>query len=106
MRIALVGAPDGFERAVGALSEGASFTRTARTRCELAVLFVTSKRDLLRKLDGASNRAGGDVWVCWPKQSSGVDTDIGEQFVRATGLARGLVDYKIAAIDATWSALR
>ena len=37
---------------------------------------------------------------------NGVATDIGEADVRATGLATGLVDVKIAAIDDTWSGLK
>jgi hypothetical protein len=48
----------------------------------------------------------GGLWLLWPKRSSGVATDIGEADVRATGLATGLVDVKIATIDETWSGLR
>jgi hypothetical protein len=48
----------------------------------------------------------GGLWLTWPKRSSGVATDIGEADVRAVGLATGLVDVKIAAIDETWSGLR
>ena len=32
-------------------------------------------------------------------------SDLGEREVRAFGLAAGWVDYKICAIDATWSGL-
>ncbi|HTW18773.1 MAG TPA: hypothetical protein VME70_01005 [Mycobacteriales bacterium] len=45
----------------------------------------------------------GALWLLWPKRSSGVVTDIGEADVRSAGLATGLVDVKIAAIDDTWS---
>ena len=48
----------------------------------------------------------GVLWLAWPKRSSGVATDIGEADVRAAGLATGLVDTKIAAIDEVWSGLR
>jgi hypothetical protein len=43
--------------------------------------------------------------VCWPKKSSGVPTDLTENAVRDFGLAQGLVDVKVCAIDATWSGL-
>ena len=46
------------------------------------------------------------IWVCWPKKSSGVPTDLTENHVREFGLANGQVDVKIAAIDATWSGLK
>jgi hypothetical protein len=44
--------------------------------------------------------------VCWPKKASGVITDVSENPVRDHGLACGLVDVKVAAIDATWSGLK
>ena len=47
----------------------------------------------------------GRLWVCWPKRASGVPTDLTENVVRDFGLEHGLVDVKIAAIDATWSGL-
>jgi hypothetical protein len=47
----------------------------------------------------------GPIWFAWPKQASGVPTDLREQQIREAGLAAGLVDYKICAIDATWSGL-
>ena len=33
-------------------------------------------------------------------------SDLSERVVREAGLTRGLVDYKIASIDRTWSGLR
>lgn len=48
----------------------------------------------------------GALWICWPKRSSGVATDLSEGSVRLHGLESGLVDVKIAAIDAIWSALK
>jgi hypothetical protein len=47
----------------------------------------------------------GRLWVCWPKKASGVPTDLTEDVVRDFGLAGGLVDVKVAAVDATWSGL-
>lgn len=48
----------------------------------------------------------GVLWVSWPKKSSGVQTDVTGQLVRETGLAAGLVDVKVCAVDETWSALK
>jgi hypothetical protein len=44
--------------------------------------------------------------VAWPKKASGVVTDATEDVVRAAGLANGIVDYKVCAIDVTWSGLK
>src|SRR5205814_7210418 len=48
----------------------------------------------------------GALWVAWPRKSSGFFTDLDEQLVRALGLAAGLTDNKIIAMDEIWSALR
>src|SRR3954453_19374652 len=49
---------------------------------------------------------GGALGVAWPKRASGVRTDIDENVVRDEGLRAGLVDVKVAAIDATWGSLK
>ena len=46
------------------------------------------------------------VWVCWPKKASKVPTDLDDGVVRELGLAAGLVDVKVAAVDETWSGLK
>ena len=46
------------------------------------------------------------LWIAWPKRASGVATDMTEDVVREVALPTGLVDTKVAAIDATWSGLR
>ena len=48
----------------------------------------------------------GGLWVAWPKKTSGVATDLAFDAVQRIGLDAGLVDNKVAAIDATWSGLR
>ena len=48
----------------------------------------------------------GGLWIAWPKRSSGVSTDLDENVVRELGLAAGLVDNKVCAIDEVWSGLR
>ena len=48
----------------------------------------------------------GLLWISWPKGKSKLETDINREIVRETLLATGLVDVKVAAIDADWSALK
>jgi hypothetical protein len=45
------------------------------------------------------------LWLIWPKKTSGIASDLTEKQVRESGLAAGLVDYKICAVDETWSGL-
>jgi len=51
-----------------------------------------------------SKNAG--LWIIWPKQTSKLQTDLGQPVVREAGIAAGMVDFKICSIDATWSGLR
>jgi hypothetical protein len=48
----------------------------------------------------------GMIWVSWPKKSSGVSTDLGENEVRKIGLDAGLVDVKVCAVNQVWSGLK
>ena len=48
----------------------------------------------------------GMLWICWPKGSSNIKTDLNENLVREIGLNNGLVDVKISAIDQDWSGLK
>ena len=74
----------------------------------MAMLFTKSRSELTRRLDtlGRMVYPDGAVWVCWPKRASKVPTDMTEDVVRAVALPKGLVDVKVCAIDATWSALK
>lgn len=82
--------------------------RPGRAPYDAIVAFCPDRRSLDRHAGSLPDRltVSGGLWLLWPKRSSGVATDIGEADVRATGLATGLVDVKIAAIDETWSGLR
>ena len=46
------------------------------------------------------------LWIAWPKKTSGVKSDLDENKVRETGLAAGLVDVKVCAINEIWSGLK
>jgi hypothetical protein len=105
--VALVSAPDDVERILGELPPDVTLRRRAQGRCDLIVWFVGSRRDLGQRVARYGAKAGaGGLWICWPKKASGVVSDLSERMVRETGLAHGLVDYKIASIDPTWSGLR
>jgi hypothetical protein len=48
----------------------------------------------------------GALWVSWYKKAAKIPTDVDENIVRDIGLDNGLVDVKVAAIDAQWSGLK
>ena len=48
----------------------------------------------------------GALWIAWPRRAAGHESDVTDNVVREAALARSLVDTKVAAIDADWSALK
>ncbi len=106
--LALLGAPRGFEMQLGAVAKEIQIKKQARGHADLIMLFVKSRADLDRRLSAAQRAmaAGGSIWIIWPKKASGVTSDLTQIVVRKVGLDAGLVDFKIAAIDETWSGLR
>jgi Protein of unknown function (DUF3052) len=106
--VAYVSAPDGFDALLGELPDGVTVRRQLRGPLDLVVCFVVERRDLERRLAKlrAALAPAGMLWIAWPKRASGVPTDMTEDVVREVALPTGLVDTKVAAIDATWSGLR
>ena len=107
-RLGLIGAPEGFDQTLGELPDGVAVRRRLRGPLDVIVAFYVDRSELERRLPalrGALAPAGG-LWIAWPKRASGVTTDVSETVVRELGLAAGLVDNKVCAIDATWSGLR
>ena len=106
LTVALVDAPADFETTLGELPPGATVIRIAEPHADVTLWFLGSLADLHGGIDRMGEIAGkGRLWICWPKKASGIVTDLTQNVVRSTGLASGLVDFKICAIDATWSGL-
>jgi hypothetical protein len=108
-RVALIGAPAGFDLTLGLLPDDVSVSRRLGRGSRDVIVAFFSRRVMLERrlpaLRAALDPAGG-LWIAWPKRASGVETDVTEDAVRTLGLATGLVDNKICAIDHVWSGLR
>ena len=105
--VALVNAPDGFEDVLSDLPEGARLQKGLSGEYDLIIWFVRSAAELEESVTAmASAVRKGGVWIAWPKKTSGIESDLSQTAVRRIGLDNGLVDYKICAIDATWSGLK
>ena len=99
-------APEGFENLLTPLPDAVRIVNKP-DGAHRAVVFVQGMKELVKLWPKVvdSVAPGATVWIAWPKKTSGVRTDVSETAVRAHGLERGWVDYKIAAIDETWSGL-
>jgi len=122
MRALLLDAPPGYLAALGEvvaqveLCDTSATDGTDESALDFIQVFALDAATLAARLSplAAALAPRGMLWVCWPKQAAKlaatltaqVSTDVTEAGVRAAGLAVGLVDVKVAAIDATWSGLK
>ena len=107
-RVAILNAPKGYERTLGKLPPRVKREARDASQLDFIQFFATEKKALDRQF-GALERAlapAAQLWISWPKGSSGVPTDLTEDVIRAIGLAHGLVDVKVAAVDDVWSGLK
>lgn len=104
----LDGAPDDYGALVAGLPESVTFVDSLDGRPSLVHLFVTEREGLAAALAVTLDAMprDGTIWVSWPKKSSGVESTVDGDAVRAAALPLGLVDVKVCAVDATWTALK
>jgi hypothetical protein len=105
-RVALLNVPaDGKAELKDAL---ASCRIVRRGPFDFVLLYVKSKSQLQKNFSRLAKQLvpAGMIWVSWPKKSSGMITDLGENQVRSIGLDAGLVDVKVCAVSDVWSGLK
>lgn len=107
-RLAIVEPPPGFYATLGSLADGVRPVRSSSQGIDVIILFAREADGLSRSIAKIkrSLAVSGMLWVCWPKKASAIACDLDENIVRGVGLAAGLVDVKICAVDATWSGLK
>jgi hypothetical protein len=107
-RVALLGAPEGFDDVLAPLPAGVRVLRRLSPGLDVVVLFVTRRQRLEQRFAAAAEAVmpAGGLWVAWPKRASKVPTDLTEDVLREVGLPMGLVDNKVCAVTEVWSGLR
>lgn len=102
--VVLLNAPANFERSL-AVADTVRVSHQLRFAADVVVIFVDSIQDLERRFGDIAARLHpqGGVWVAWRHRSS---RRITHEVIRQIGLAAGMVDNKLCAIDAVWSAMR
>jgi hypothetical protein len=106
MRVGVVNAPDQFDTTLGQLPTGATLIKDELDRAGLILWFLRSKSQLDDDIPAMLEHADhARIWMIWPKKTSALKSDLTQQVVRETGLNAGLVDFKVCAVDDTWSGL-
>jgi len=105
--LVLVDAPDGFTKTLGELPQNVTIQNKLSNKSDIVILFATEQENLRSQIIEIINELPpeGKLWIAWQKQGSKTATNVTQTTVRKTGLASGLVDYKICRIDQEWTAL-
>jgi len=107
-RVLLVDAPMEVRGELQAILAGCETVTGGERELDFVMIFAGSRAGLWKEARQAAHTLApaGMMWVCWPKKSSGVPTDLDEHGVRGIGLRSGLVDVKVCAVTETWSGLK
>ena len=106
--VAFVNAREDFVKQLDLPSEVNVRSHSKARNLDFILVFVKSQKTLTTAFVQYSRkiRPNGMLWMSWPKKTSGVQTDLTENIVRDIGLAAGLVDVKVCAVDDVWSGLK
>ncbi|HEY0742911.1 MAG TPA: DUF3052 domain-containing protein [Chryseosolibacter sp.] len=101
-------APANYFDWISPLPEKVSVSKSLINNLDFIHLFVKDQKEFKRSFTSNKKhlKKDGMMWISWPKKSSGVITDLDENFIRDFGLKEGLVDVKVCAVDETWSGLK
>ncbi len=108
LRLFLLNPPEGYLAMIGPLPANVTGEKTLQKNVDLIHFFTKEKTALEKtfpKLAGSLADKGA-LWISWPKGASKVATDLNENVIRQIGLATGLVDVKVCAVDEIWSGLK
>lgn len=101
-------APDGYLETLGPLPKGTFTAKKLNRPVDFIQCFYKDtgalEKDTLKFKQYLD--LNGMVWVCWPKKTGKVKTDITEQTLRDILLPHNLVDLRVVSIDTTWSGLK
>ena len=108
LRVRLVHAPDDYFSLCGFDAAQVALVARKTGSSDITHVFATKRTQLERELPGliASLADKGVLWISWPKKSAKIATDVTEDTLREIVLPLGLVDVKVCAVDAIWSALK
>jgi CheY-like chemotaxis protein len=104
--IGLLHAPEGFEARLAPLPDGVRL-QTGTQDADVILAFVKSAAALGRELPALARdmRKGRTLWLFWPKKSGGLADNLRMPRIREMCQEVGLTDYKVCAVDETWSGM-
>jgi hypothetical protein len=106
--IMLINQPEYYKELFISLPEDLIITNDRTIKKDIIHYFVKEKAKFIIDIYDLKSemKQNGMLWISWPKKSSNILHDINENVIRDIGIQNGLVDVKVCAIDADWSALK
>jgi Protein of unknown function (DUF3052) len=107
-RVALLRVPEEVRSELQDALAKCRIVKQTRGPLDFVFLFAKSVAELENQLTTAAKALApaGMLWLSWPKQASGIPTDLTGNLVRQRGLEVGLVDVKVCAVTDIWSGLK
>ena len=107
-RLIILNPPAGYDATLGELPIGVDVAATLEGQFDFVHFFTMQRAELEAEFPRlkAALLPSGMLWISWPKKAAKMPTDLDDTVVRVTGLAGGLVDVKVAAVDERWSGLK
>jgi len=107
-RVKTVNAPTHYLDWLHPLPNGVKVSSRLRTDIDLWHIFSIDPDPLKPVLNRARNSIPQDgvIWVSWPKQASGIASDLDGNGIRAAAFEIQLVDVKVCAVNDVWSGLK
>ena len=100
--------PDDIEQEIAEYALELTIVSAPEEGVDAAHIFLDERRELLPMLEilRGNLSADGQIWVSWPTQSSGKQTDIDDAVIREISQPLGLVDTKRCDIANEWEGLK
>jgi hypothetical protein len=107
-RILLLNGPVGYSKTLGQLPEGVELAQKPKGTFDFVQLFVKNSDELNHLAPQAIKAVKHDglLWICYPKRSSKVQTDLTRDVIWDLVKDEGLIGVSLVSIDDVWSAMR
>jgi hypothetical protein len=104
--VKLIDEPNNYFDLLGETPDGINYSLS--TSYDLIHFFVNTIDAFENQLPMLKNeiKQNGSIWISWYKKFSKQPTELTEDIIRDMGLAMGLVDVKVCAVDEKWSGLK
>jgi hypothetical protein len=107
-RVAVVQPPEGFLERIGQEDTAAGLDLGSAASYDYVQLFARHSTDVAELVPDALRaiKPGGLLWMCYPKGSSKLKTDINRDFGWSSMSEAGWEGVALVSVDDTWSAMR